>query len=146
MWKKELRLLSSRPYPKPSITCRFLLPHLNTLRFYAFPVYRLILGTKQVWRLWDEGKGEALIDQNIVDTCPVSEALRWIHIALLCVQEDPKDRPSISTVILMLGSKKADLPQPSAPPAVGKFFMSDQSSTTEAGTGFLTSDQAIIAR
>ncbi|KAK9273326.1 hypothetical protein L1049_018135 [Liquidambar formosana] len=92
-----------------------------------------------VWRLWNEGKGLELIDQNLIDTCPISEALRWIHIALLCVQEDPNDRPTMSSVVLMLGSKSTELPQPSAPPfSVGKFFMSDQSSTTGAGTGSLT--------
>ena len=36
------------------------------------------------------------IDHTIVDACPLSEALRLIHIALLCVQEDPNDRPTVS--------------------------------------------------
>lgn len=94
------------------------------------------------WRLWNEDKGLKFIDQNLVDTCPVSEALRWIHIALLCVQEEPNDRPLMSSVALMLGSKSVNLPQPSAPPfSMGRHFMSDQSSTTGTSTGFLMSDQ-----
>ncbi|RVW86336.1 Cysteine-rich receptor-like protein kinase 10 [Vitis vinifera] len=68
------------------------------------------------WRLWNEDKGLKFIDQNLVDTCPVSEALRWIHIALLCVQEEPMIGPLMSSVALMLGSKSVNLPQPSAPP------------------------------
>ncbi|KAL5774731.1 hypothetical protein ACOSP7_012288 [Xanthoceras sorbifolium] len=94
------------------------------------------------WRLWNESKGLELIDPNILDTCPISEVLRWIHIALLCVQDDPADRPTMSLVVLMLGSQAVDLPQPSTPPySVSRFTtMSDQSSTFRTGTGVLTSD------
>lgn len=96
------------------------------------------------WQLWNEGKGLELIDQTIVHTCPISEASRLIHIALLCVQEDPNERPTMSKVILMLASRSINLPQPSAPPfSVGRLIiMSDQSSTIGTGTGFLTSDKS----
>uniref|UniRef100_A0A2N9INC9 Uncharacterized protein n=1 Tax=Fagus sylvatica TaxID=28930 RepID=A0A2N9INC9_FAGSY len=76
------------------------------------------------WQLWNEGKGLELIDQTIVHTCPISEALRLIHIALLCVQEDPNERPTMSMVILMLASKSINLPQPSAPPFSVVFALS----------------------
>ncbi|XP_030948860.1 cysteine-rich receptor-like protein kinase 10 [Quercus lobata] len=98
-----------------------------------------------VWQLWNEGKGVELIDQTIIDTCPISEALKLIHIALLCVQEDPNDRPTMSRVILMLASKSINLPQPSAPPfSVGRLIIFDQSSTIGTGTGMglVTSDQS----
>ena len=98
---------------------------------------------QQAWQLWNEDKGLEFIDSNLVDKCPVSEAVRWIHIALLCVQEDPNDRPHMSSVALMLGSKWVDLPRPSSPPfSVGRFFMYDQSSTSGSGLGFLISDQS----
>ena len=83
-----------------------------------------------------------MIDETIVDSCPISEALRLIHIALLCVQEDPNDRPTMSRVILMLASKSINLPQPSAPPfSVDRLIMSDKSSI---GTGMesVISDQS----
>ena len=64
-----------------------------------------------------------------------------IHIALLCVQEDPNDRPTMSMVVVMLASKLINLPQPSAPPfTVGRLIMFDQSSTVGTGSGFVTSD------
>ncbi|KAF9672202.1 hypothetical protein SADUNF_Sadunf11G0016200 [Salix dunnii] len=66
------------------------------------------------WQLWNEGRGQELIDRNVVDSCPIGEALRWIHIALLCVQDDPARRPTMSLVVLMLGSNAVNLPQPSA--------------------------------
>ena len=83
-----------------------------------------------------------MIDKTILDSCPISEAMRLIHIALLCVQEDPNDRPTMSRVILMLASKSINLPQPSAPPfSVDRLIMSDQSSI---GTGMesVISDQS----
>uniref|UniRef100_A0A7N2LU91 non-specific serine/threonine protein kinase n=1 Tax=Quercus lobata TaxID=97700 RepID=A0A7N2LU91_QUELO len=89
------------------------------------------------------GKGVELIDQTIVDTCPISEALRLIHIAFLCIQEDPNDRPTMLRVLLMLASKSINLPQPLAPPfSVGRLILSDQSTTTGTGTGFVISDQS----
>ena len=84
-----------------------------------------------------------LIDLTIVHTCPISEALRLIQIALLCVQEDPNERPTMSKVILMLSSEEINLPQPLKPPfSVGRLIMSDQSSTNGTGTGFITSDKS----
>ncbi|KAK0578020.1 hypothetical protein LWI29_003762 [Acer saccharum] len=90
-----------------------------------------------------QSKGLELIDPNIVDNCPISEVLRWIHIALLCAQDDPATRPTMSQVVLMLGSQAIDLPSPStAPYSVSRFTtMSDESSSFGIGTGILTSDQ-----
>ena len=91
----------------------------------------------------NESKGVELIDQTIVDACPLGEALRLIHFALLCVQEDP-NRPTVSRVILMLASKTLNLPQPSAPPfSVSRLIIFDQSSTIGNKTGFVTSDQSL---
>ena len=94
--------------------------------------------------LWNEGKGLELIDPNIADDCPIHEVLRWIHIGLLCVQDDPAFRPTMSSVVLMLGSISVNLPQPSTPPYSAARFvtMSDQSSTTGTRTGPLTSNQS----
>ncbi|KAJ6333692.1 hypothetical protein OIU77_009545 [Salix suchowensis] len=94
------------------------------------------------WQLWNEGRGQELIDRNIVDSCPMIEALRWIHIALLCVQDDPARRPTMSLVVLMLGSNAVNLPQPSVGPnSLVKFssILSHQSSTSVSASVFLCS-------
>ncbi|GMJ15309.1 cysteine-rich RLK (RECEPTOR-like protein kinase) 25 [Hibiscus trionum] len=75
------------------------------------------------WLLWNEGKRSELIDPNIADDCLIDEVLRWIHVALLCVQDDPAARPAMSSVILMLGSKSVDLPQPSTSPYSAARFL-----------------------
>ncbi|KAK9031361.1 hypothetical protein V6N11_032744 [Hibiscus sabdariffa] len=61
------------------------------------PVYK-------AWKQWSSGEGMQLIDQLLVPSCVVSEVLKCIHIGLLCVQEDPADRPTMSSVIFMLAS------------------------------------------
>lgn len=72
----------------------------------------------------------------------MNEVLRWIHIVLLCVQDDPGERPTMSTVVLMLGSQAIELPQPATPLyAVGRYAtMSDLSTHSRTGTGFLSTD------
>ncbi|KAL6546709.1 hypothetical protein OROMI_022430 [Orobanche minor] len=63
---------------------------------------------------------------NIVDPClrsgsgTTSEILRCIHIALLCVQENAADRPTMASIVLMLSSSSLALAAPSEP----AFYMS----------------------
>ncbi|XVF70460.1 hypothetical protein PTKIN_Ptkin11bG0163400 [Pterospermum kingtungense] len=66
------------------------------------------------WRLWTEEKPLELIDNSLGNSYIVAEALRCIHVALLCVQQRPEDRPNMSSVLLMLGGESA-LPQPKQP-------------------------------
>lgn len=56
-----------------------------------------------------------VLDPLLLESCSTSQALRWIHIGLLCVQEDAADRPTMSTIVVMLGSENVTLPQPTQP-------------------------------
>ncbi|KAM5580802.1 putative receptor-like protein kinase [Rosa sericea] len=62
------------------------------------------------WKLWKEGRGMEVIDEPVRETCLPHEALRCIHVALLCVQEDPVDRPTMSSVNHMLANEATSLP------------------------------------
>ncbi|KAE8655746.1 hypothetical protein F3Y22_tig00117021pilonHSYRG00325 [Hibiscus syriacus] len=66
----------------------------------------------------------------------------------MCVADDPAVRPTMSSVILMLGSKSISSPPPSTLPYSAARFvsMSDQPSSIGTGTGFLTSDQCITSK
>ncbi|KAE9592948.1 putative protein kinase RLK-Pelle-DLSV family [Lupinus albus] len=67
------------------------------------------------WRLWKDGVAMQLIDDCLKESCVVPcEALRCIHIGLLCVQHQPNDRPDMASVVTMLSSESA-LPQPKEP-------------------------------
>ncbi|XP_020873359.1 cysteine-rich receptor-like protein kinase 10 isoform X1 [Arabidopsis lyrata subsp. lyrata] len=73
------------------------------------------------WGLWSNGRPLELVDPAIVDNCQRSEVVRCVHIGLLCVQEDPAERPTLSTIVLMLTSNTVTLPVPRQP---GLFFQS----------------------
>ncbi|KAK3199340.1 hypothetical protein Dsin_022755 [Dipteronia sinensis] len=66
------------------------------------------------WRLWNEEKALELIDKSLDYSSDSSEMLRCIHVGLLYVQQEPEDRPNMSTVALMLGGE-GSLLQPKQP-------------------------------
>ncbi|KAB1223055.1 Receptor-like serine/threonine-protein kinase SD1-8 [Morella rubra] len=67
------------------------------------------------WKLWRGGNGLELIDSSLDDLYSASELMRCIQVGLLCVQERAEDRPTMSTVVLMLSSETATMPQPKQP-------------------------------
>ncbi|KAL6844916.1 hypothetical protein ACP4OV_025575 [Aristida adscensionis] len=68
------------------------------------------------WNMWKQGKSEDLADSSIMDTCLLGEISLCVHMALLCVQEDPDDRPSMSHVMYNLeNGSTATLPAPNSP-------------------------------
>ncbi|EOY12713.1 Serine/threonine kinases,protein kinases,ATP binding,sugar binding,kinases,carbohydrate binding, putative [Theobroma cacao] len=82
-------------------------------RGFCHPDHQLnLLG--HAWRLYSVGDSFELIASPIKETCNLSEVLRSIDVGLLCVQQSPKDRPSMCNVVQMLGSQ-GPLPQPKQP-------------------------------
>ncbi|KAI8525280.1 hypothetical protein RHMOL_Rhmol13G0218500 [Rhododendron molle] len=82
-------------------------------RSLGSPEYSNIIG--YAWDLWDSGKAMELIDPSVVGSCHPIKALRCIHVAMLCVQDSAGDRPTMSSVVLMLESENATLPMPRQP-------------------------------
>ncbi|XP_050153908.1 cysteine-rich receptor-like protein kinase 10 [Malus sylvestris] len=67
------------------------------------------------WKLWRDGAPLELLDPCLWDSYSRTEVIRCIHISLLCVQEDPADRPTMQSVVLMLNSYSVTLPLPQQP-------------------------------
>ncbi|KAM1766238.1 hypothetical protein TB1_005176 [Malus domestica] len=67
------------------------------------------------WKLWRDGKSLELLDQCMRDSYSRTEVIRCTHIGLLCVQEDPADRPTMQSVVLMLNSYSVSLALPKQP-------------------------------
>jgi hypothetical protein len=65
--------------------------------------------------MWKEGKTEVLPDSSILDTCSQDEILLCVHVALLCVQENPDERPLMSSVVFVLENGSTTLPAPNHP-------------------------------
>ncbi|KAL1212024.1 G-type lectin S-receptor-like serine/threonine-protein kinase [Cardamine amara subsp. amara] len=66
------------------------------------------------WESWCETKGVSIIDEALCGSYSLKEVMLCFHIALLCVQDHPKDRPTISQIIYML-SNGNNLPIPKQP-------------------------------
>ncbi|KAM3365598.1 hypothetical protein ACQJBY_015356 [Aegilops geniculata] len=77
-----------------------------------------------VYNCWTKDMTLQIVDKSL-NVYSKSEVLRCIHIGLLCIQEDPDDRPNISSVVLMLTCDRVKL-QPPRQPAF--FFARDSSS------------------
>ncbi|KAL5228070.1 hypothetical protein ABZP36_016335 [Zizania latifolia] len=93
------------------------------------------------WMVWKEGRSTELLDELIGDVFDVAEVLRCIHVALLCVEMEPKNRPLMSTVVMMLASENATLPQPNEPGiSTGK-----NTSDTESSYGLTVTDSSATA-
>nr|ADG01653.1 SRK [Arabidopsis thaliana]ADG01737.1 SRK [Arabidopsis thaliana] len=106
------------------------------------------------WENWKEGKGLEIVDSIIVDSSSSMslfqphEVLRCIQIGLLCVQERAEDRPKMSSVVLMLGSEKGEIPQPKRPGyCVGRSSLdtADSSSSTKRDSESLTVNQITVS-
>lgn len=54
------------------------------------------------------------MDKKLDGSYALTEVSRCIHIALLCVQQQPEDRPNMASVVIMLGSE-GSLPAPKQP-------------------------------
>ncbi|KAM0828256.1 hypothetical protein ACQ4PT_067667 [Festuca glaucescens] len=97
------------------------------------------------WTLWKEGRGVDIIDEAMAGPYDYSLMLRCIQVALLCVQVHPRSRPLMSSVIMMLSSENATMPEPNEPGVnIGK-NTSDRDTdlypiTAHSGTNFTEVD------
>ncbi|XP_015164532.1 cysteine-rich receptor-like protein kinase 10 [Solanum tuberosum] len=63
------------------------------------------------WSNWREGTYSNLIDHMLKESSgPDRDIVRYIHIALLCVQKDVANRPTMGAVVLMLNTHSSSLP------------------------------------
>ncbi|XP_044973760.1 cysteine-rich receptor-like protein kinase 10 [Hordeum vulgare subsp. vulgare] len=67
------------------------------------------------WQLFDEESWSELIDAALLPDIHSTEMMRCINIALLCVQENAADRPTMLDVIAMLSNKTMILQKPKHP-------------------------------
>ncbi|KAF6136490.1 hypothetical protein GIB67_035049 [Kingdonia uniflora] len=82
-------------------------------KIYRFHESRDLL--TYTWKLWIDGIPLELVDPTLTDDYHANEVVRCIHIGLLCVQDNIEDRPTMSSVMLMLSSFSLTLTSPTAP-------------------------------
>ncbi|CAN6219091.1 unnamed protein product [Urochloa humidicola] len=68
-----------------------------------------------VWEHWTTGTIVEIMDPSLRGKAPAEQMLKCVHIGLLCVQDNPVDRPIMSTVNTMLSSSTVSLQAPLKP-------------------------------
>ncbi|KAH0902011.1 hypothetical protein HID58_041514 [Brassica napus] len=76
---------------------------------------------RPTWRLWSNGSQLELMDASFRENYQTDEVTKCIHIALLCVQEEAEDRPTMQDIDQMLTTSSIALTLPRPP---GFFFRS----------------------
>ncbi|KAF7060514.1 hypothetical protein CFC21_067303 [Triticum aestivum] len=96
----------------------------QTMGFSSLVVYS--------WNMWKEERTNELQDSSILHTSP-DEILLCIHVALLCVQENPYDRPLMSSVVFVLENGSTPLTSPNLP----AYFARQSAATNQIRTDIL---------
>ncbi|CAL5010861.1 unnamed protein product [Urochloa decumbens] len=81
--------------------------------FHRYGDFINLLG--HAWQMWKDDKWIQLVDASLVTVSHTVQMIRCINIALLCVQENAADRPTMSEVVAMLSSESMTLPEPKQP-------------------------------
>jgi hypothetical protein len=91
----------------------------------------------QAWKHWADGTPLNVLDPNLENSSSRDQVMRCLHIGVLSVQDDPADRPTMASIVLMLNSHSASLPSPLRQPS---YFL--HSRTEEMPLNELESDQS----
>lgn len=112
-FKNLIGYQSQFPHKLSKVQITLLSPCLLPLAVWycAHKFYELII---QAWDLWINDKASELKDPSIAYPSSTSR-VRYINIGLLCVQENPIDRPTMSYIVPMLSNDLAALPTPRHP-------------------------------
>ncbi|KAJ1379178.1 S-locus glycoprotein domain [Sesbania bispinosa] len=94
----------------------------------------------EAWKVWNEDRALEVMDPLLENQFPTSGALRCIQVGLLCVQQCPEDRPTMSTVLLMLDSESVLLPQPGRPGLYSERCFLETDSSSRGGLNSGSSD------
>ena len=87
--------------------------------------------------MWDEGRWTELVDDSLLPKCESTEMMSCINIALLCVQENVSDRPTMLDVTAMLSSKTIIQREPKHPPYFNLRVGNEEASCTTTDTCYV---------
>jgi serine/threonine protein kinase len=94
----------------------------------------------RAWSSWSEGNSLDLVDKTLNGSFNQEEVLKCLKVGLLCVQENPDDRPLMSQVLLMLASADAtSLPDPRKPGFVARRAATEDTSSSRPDCSFVDS-------
>ncbi|CAL5408595.1 unnamed protein product [Camellia sinensis] len=141
--EKTRRVIGTYGYMSPEYILRGLFSMKSDVFSFGVLVLEIVSGQRNrkfrhpnhthnllghAWKLWVEGNAIKLVDEKVeTSTMLMSEVIKCIQIGLLCVQQRPEDRPTMSSVVSMLDNEGAMLPRPKQP----GFYTEGSSDETE---------------
>ncbi|CAL5411023.1 unnamed protein product [Camellia sinensis] len=141
--EKTRRVIGTYGYMSPEYILRGLFSMKSDVFSFGVLVLEIVSGQRNrkfrhpnhahnllghAWKLWIEGNAIKLVDEKLeTSTMLMSEVIKCIQIGLLCVQQRPEDRPTMSSVVLMLDNEGAMLSHPKQP----GFYTEGSSDETE---------------
>ncbi|KAE8772051.1 putative cysteine rich repeat-receptor-like protein kinase DUF26 [Hordeum vulgare] len=81
------------------------------------------------WQLWEEGKWADLIAAPLLPGSHSAKMMRYFNIALLCVQENATDRPTMGDIVAMLSNDAMILAEPKQPAYINVRVGNEEAST-----------------
>ncbi|KAG4986813.1 hypothetical protein JHK82_034433 [Glycine max] len=96
--------------------------------FYQSKQISSLLG--HAWKLWTENKLLDLMDPSLGETCNENQFIKCALIGLLCIQDEPGDRPTMSNVLSMLDIEAVTMPIPTPP----TFFVNKRHSSSASSS------------
>lgn len=76
----------------------------------------------QAWKLYKEDRTMELLDPSVKSSAAPDQVLMCVRIGLLCVQADPRLRPDMKRVVIILSKKQSTLEEPTRPGAPGSRY------------------------
>ncbi|KAK3438192.1 hypothetical protein EUGRSUZ_C02809 [Eucalyptus grandis] len=127
---KTIRVVGTCGYMSPEYAMDGLFSEMSDVFAFGVILLEIVSGEKNIaffecdhwlnlpgkgWNLWKEGKCMEFMDQTLATSCSANSAERLVQLGLLCVQERPMYRPTMSDVVSMLNNETIPLPLPREP-------------------------------
>ncbi|KAM0871046.1 hypothetical protein ACQ4PT_039647 [Festuca glaucescens] len=101
---------------------------------------------RDAWHMWRDPRLHELVDPALGNAYEIAEITQCTQVALLCAQEDPANRPTMTDVAAMLNSESMSLPmEPKQPTALSKGCAGEDTSSTNMGQTSRTIDITITS-
>ncbi|XP_061375800.1 cysteine-rich receptor-like protein kinase 7 [Gastrolobium bilobum] len=98
------------------------------------------------YELWKTGRGVEFCDPSLDDTTSPCKIMRCMQVALLCVQENSADRPSMLEVDSLLKNEAAAIGTPKMPGFSIKKNEKDEEDTSHCGNKFSSINDVTISQ
>ncbi|KAL8227606.1 hypothetical protein R6Q57_015190 [Mikania cordata] len=91
------------------------------------------------YKLYKNGKSLEILESKLASSADPDQVSSCIQIGLLCTQSDPKQRPTMRNVVIMLTKKPGTLDEPNRPGIPGTRYRRSRRPTTSSSTAGGTS-------